>query len=285
MGEIFRIVWREFIYGGHLQSLGAASIIFVSAILLELPVTLDCLIISYLFFYPLYLYNRFKEIDIDFLTNPHRSKHLSTYLRYIPSILLLNLILVFIGLIYFSNSETLLFAFVLIALGLLYTTIFKGLTEKLFLFKNLYVALFFAALVFFFLIYYRYYLDNFLIAKAVILSVFVFFKALIMQIFFDLKDIESDRKKRLRTLPIIMGKKSTLKILKTSTLLVGILIPFLSSVYFNILPLFFLMLILTIPFNFYSFYLSKRNKYSGYIIGSGEFVLWSILILIGKFLI
>ena len=66
--KILKFIWDEFIYGGHLLSLGGTSVTFFSCILLNIKITLDCLFIVYLIVYVVYLYNRFKEIDIDCLT-------------------------------------------------------------------------------------------------------------------------------------------------------------------------------------------------------------------------
>ena len=280
-----KAIWKEFIYGGHLQSLGAASIVFVSGILLKIDITWDILFVTYLTFYPLYLYNRFKEIKIDYLTNPQRTEHLKVYINQTPLILLL-VILVLIGaLIYFSNIWALIFSLLLVFFGLLYTTTFKNFTKKIPLFKNFYVAISFALLVFFPVIYYSYPLTNILIFGLLIFGVFVYLKAFMMQILLDLKDIASDKKERLLTLPVIFGEKKTFNILKIISLLATVFILLIFSLYFNIFPKPMLMLFLTTPFNFYCFKLVRQKKYFSYILVSGEFILWLILILIGKIIL
>jgi len=283
--KILRAVWREFIYGGHFQSLGAASIVFVSAILLKIQITWDVLFATYLIFYPLYLYNRFKEIKIDYLTNPERTKHLRTYFHLMPIILFLVIFIVIGGLIHFSNFRALLFGSLLLFFGLLYTVVFKKFTKKLALFKNLYVATFFASLVFFLVVYYSYPLTNTLIVGTLIFMIFVYLKALMMQIFLDVKDIESDKKEGLLTFPVIFGKEKTLNILKIISVLATAPILLIFSLYFNIFPKSALILLLTIPFNFYCFSQARGQKYSGYILAGGEFVLWPTLIIIGEIII
>ena len=54
--KILKSIWNELIYGGHLQPLGAASIVFVSGILLKIQITWDVLFVTYILFYPLFLY-------------------------------------------------------------------------------------------------------------------------------------------------------------------------------------------------------------------------------------
>lgn len=55
--KILKFIWNEFIYGGHLPSLGAAAIVLFSGILLNIKITWDCLLITYFIFYLIYLYN------------------------------------------------------------------------------------------------------------------------------------------------------------------------------------------------------------------------------------
>ena len=280
--NVFKFILKEFVYGGHLQSLGAASIVFVSAVLLGVEITWDILAVTYLISYLVYLYNRFEEIEIDNLTNFQRTQHLKIYLKKMP-IIFYFLIFVLVGsLIYFTNFWGFAFGLLLLIPGLLYTTIFKKTTKKIPLFKNLYVSLSFSLLVFFLIIYYSYSLTASLIISAFIFAFFVFLKTLIMQIFFDIKDIESDQKQGLRTFPVLFGKKSTFNVLKISSVLVTMSTLIIFSFCLDIFPKPMIMLLLTIPFNFYCFRLAERQKYLGYILGSGEFVLWTILILIGK---
>lgn len=277
--------WKEFIYGGHFQSLGAASIIFVSAVLLKVGITWDALAVAYLIFYPLYLYNRFKEIEIDYSTNPQRTKYLKTYITKVPIILSLVIFVLITCLIYFSSPKALIFGLLLVFFGFLYTVIFKKFTRKIAFFKNFYVAAFFALLVSFLTVYYSYSLTRSLITATLIFTVFVYLKAFMIQIFLDVKDIEGDKKEGLLTFPVIFGKEKTLNILKIISILTTAPILLMFSFYWNIFPKLSLILLLTIPFNFYCFNLAKNQKYSGYILASGEFVLWSILIIIGKLLV
>ncbi|NCF75452.1 MAG: hypothetical protein GWO87_03125 [Xanthomonadaceae bacterium] len=42
--KFLNFTWREFIYGGHLTALGASSVVFTVAILLDIPVGWDFLV-------------------------------------------------------------------------------------------------------------------------------------------------------------------------------------------------------------------------------------------------
>lgn len=279
-------LFKEFIYGGHLQCLGASSIVFFSAFFLKLNIGMDALIAAYLLFYPLYLYNRWKEIGVDYATNPERTKYLRTYIRYMPFIFTIVVFSAVIFLLYSGNFISFVFGMILLVLGLMYTTVFKKVTRRLFLFKNFYVALFFTFLVLFTAIYYSLPLTKIsAIIPIMILMVFVFGKAFMMQILLDLKDVESDGKEGLKTLGVMIGGDKTLETLRILSILTTAPIIIIFSIFIPIFSKIMLLLILTIPFNFYSFKLAQEKKYYGYIIGSGEFVLWSILILIVKVLL
>lgn len=283
--KFLKLIWNEFIYGGHLQSLGAASIVFVSGILLRIQITWDVLFVTYLLFYAPYLYNRFKEINIDYLTNPERTQHLRKYLKFMPMIFYLVIFTLVISLIYFSSFWALIFGLLLLIFGILYTVVFKKVTKKICFLKDIYVSMFFASLVFLPIIYYSYSLKTALIISSLVLGLFIFFKAFMSQIFLDIKDIKSDRKQGLRTLPIIVGEEKTFKILSLFNLLIILIIPALFSLYFDIFPKSILMLLLIIPFNLYCFSLARQRRYFSYLLAGGEFFFWSILILIGEIIL
>jgi len=85
--KLTRGFFKELVHGGHLQSLGAAGIAGISAALFKIPFTWDCFLAVYMLFYPLYLYNRYREIDHDGVSNPQRTRYLNTYVDKMPFIL------------------------------------------------------------------------------------------------------------------------------------------------------------------------------------------------------
>jgi len=283
--KLLILVWNEFIYGGHLQSLGAASVVFVSSILLKIQITWDVLFVAYLLFYTPYLYNRFKEINIDYLTNPERTQHFRKYIRFIPVIFYSVFFILVVSLVYFSNLNALIFGLFLLIFGILYTITFKKLTQKIPLLKNFYVSIFFTSLIFLPIIYYSYLLKTILILSGLVLGLFIFLKTFLSQIFFDIKDIESDRKEGLRTFPVVLGKEKTLIVLSIFNLIVTIIVPIVFSLFLNIFPKSILMLLFIIPFNFYCFNLARQQKYFSYLMAGGEFFFWLILILVGEIIL
>ena len=281
--KIFKFIFVEIVYNGHLQTLGALGIVMFSSSLLKVEVAWESLLILYLSFYSFYLYNRYKEKDIDYLTNQTRTKHIKKIDNYVPYIILVILLTLATLLCYFGDFHFVIFVLIIVVFGFLYTSYFKNLTKKITIFKNIYVSSVFAMLVFFSIIYHSLPLKNFL-ASGIAIMIFVFLKALIVQVFLDLKDIKCDQKEGLRTLGVLLGQKKVLQILKIASIVIAGFIPlFLLSL--NIFPSSILMIFVLIPFNFYCFNLVEKGKISGFIIGSGEFIIWPILILLGnKFL-
>ena len=282
INNIIKLGRDEIIYGGHIQSLAASSLVFISGIFLDIKITWDILVSSYLIVYIPYLYNRFKEIDFDYLTNRSRTLHIKKYIKLVPLFFCFSVLILLIILLYFGNLNSIIFSFSIIILGFLYTIIFKIITKNIFFLKDIYVSLFFGLIIIFPLVYYKYSLDNDLLKIILILFLTVFLKSFLIQVFLDIKDLESDQKRQLKTLPVIIGENKTIKFLIISNVIITVLIPIIFILFNDILPESFLLLVFVLPFNFYCYNLLKDKKEYVYIIQSGEFILWLIIILVGN---
>lgn len=277
--KLTRGFFKELVHGGHLQSLGAAGIAGISAALFKIPFTWDCFLAVYMLFYPLYLYNRYREIDHDGVSNPQRTRYLNTYVDKMPFILGAVIIINFVLIKINSSWNTVLGSAIILGFGLLYTDFFKSQTKKVALFKNVYVALFFAALVFYPFLYYGNPLTETALVAALLFFLFVYFKAFNMQIFLDIKDIEGDKQKQLLTLPVIMGKEKVLSLYGIVSILSSLVFPFLffaSSAYHVPYIWFF---VLSIPFNYACIMMVEKGSHNGYALASSEFSLWAIFLL------
>lgn len=275
--KVLKNIWDEFVYGGHLQCLGAVSITYITGFFLNINLQLDSLIISYFLSYPIYIFNRWKEIEIDSITNLERTVHFRKYINKIPLIFYFSIIILLLTLLFFGNLNTLIFGIILLFFGILYTTHFKKITRVIPLFKNMCVALSFTLLIFFAITYHGVSLQEINKNILLFLIIFIFSKAFLMQILLDLKDVEGDKIEKLKTLSVLIGKEKTLSILK----LYSPIITFFIVSFFYLLepsmPISIFVFLFTIPFNLYSFKLIQK-KYSGYILGSSEFLLWGLLI-------
>lgn len=275
---------KEIIYGGHLLALGAGSVVFLSSFLLNAEISWHIILVSYLLFYPIYLYDRLTGLKKDYLTNKKRSKHIKKYENFIPSILIISIFLLFFLIAFFSNLKTLFLSFSLLVLGILYNVYFKQLTKKILFFKNFYVASFFSVMSFIPLFYYDFEFEIFLF-PLVFLFVFVFLKSFFIQSFFDLKDVKIDQKSGLLTLPSVLGFKRTVYFLAFFSGIVNLTAVFLVFYKPFLLPVSFAAFILLIPFNFYCLKMALEKKYFAYILAGGEYLIWSFLVIFYKTLI
>ena len=281
--KILKFVWNEFIYGGHLLSLGASSILCSGAIIFNKKVSIPLLIVGYTMAQIVYFYNHYKEIKKDFLTNSERVKHLEKTKNYFLIICILYCLFFIISLIYLNNLKAILIVLLIIFGGLLFTDFFKNFTKKITGFKNFYVAFFWALLIILAGVFYNIPFD----LSLFLLFSFVFLRWLVNTTFFDIKDIESDIKENLKTIPILLGKAKTLNYLHIINIFSFLLI--IISIYKNILPLFSLSLLV---FYFYSFYYLQRAKNEridvhnlSYIMVDGEYLFWPFILLFGKLII
>ncbi|WP_445475310.1 UbiA family prenyltransferase [Methanococcoides methylutens] len=276
---IMKELWTEFIYGGHIFAFGAICVAFMCSILFAIPVTWDFLIIIYLMFYIIYLYDYFNGAEDDQKTNSTRADHFRkndsktiTYILY-GSIISI----AFIYVIY-SDIPNMLIGFAILILGLTYQAYFKGLTKKITAFKNIFVSLVWAILVYVMFIYYSYPITT----EALIISIFVFLRMTGIQILFDIRDIEGDKKKGLRTLPAIYGYRKGLMTLVAINFITIILLIY--ETYIGVLSPTALMVV---PVMFYSQnYLQKVNRsrkdHKSYLFAAGEPFIWFILMFSGS---
>ena len=122
----------------------------------------------------------------------------------------------------------------------------------------------------------------------IILFVFVFLRFMLSTIFFDLKDIASDKTDGLKTIPVIFGIRNTINILNALNIL-SFLILCISIIY-GVLPLFSLSLIIFLFYDFiYVIWGSQQKKsllrFISYVFVDGEYLLWPIVIIIAKYII
>ena len=286
MANIKKLAWNEFVYGGHLLSLGAVSIVFTSALLLGIKITWDCLLAVYLGMHSAYLYNRYKEFHKDYLTNPERTKHLKKIVNKLPFIITSFLILLILILVFYSEPTVLFFGLFLLAASLSYSYSkgLKNLTRKIPGFKSVFVSLMWASLPAFLVLYYS---ASTNIALLLMMS-FVFLRLLINTIAFDIKDIDSDKEEGLLTLAIIKKKKNITRLLIFLDFLS--IVPIVAGILLNYFPFYSLVLIIfTSSYALFSLSTIRNKKIShnlSYnVIIDAELFLWSSFVLLGKFLI
>lgn len=283
--NIIRHFKNELIYGAHLTALIGPSVAIIPIIMLGLPVNYISLLIAYLVPLVVYSYDYQKGMDKDSLTNSEKAKYLGYRKSVFPilfwSYLLLALILIVV------IFDPIFFTFLLIVLagGILYTTIFKRLSREVPAFKNIYSTAIWAYFGTFFTIFlYRIYPDLIFL----VIFLFIYLKIFINNVFFDIKDIEADKKEGLKTIPILLGKRKTIYILSAINVLSVVVLAF--SAYIGIIPLYALSL--AVLFFYTQYYLVKSLTAEStellnytYIISESEFIFWPIVLMIGHILI
>lgn len=277
-----KIIEHEFVYSGHLIAFASVCIVFSSALLLNIKIGIDFLMIIYLLTFSALLFNRYKEQRIDILNNSIRTGYLTKYFNYTILILFISIFISAGIMIYYTKLISLFFYFVLVFLSLLYTKYFKNLTRFIFLFKNISFSLLTISLLVLMTTYYDYLFDF----AFLMICVFVFLRMFINTVFLDIKDVEGDTKMKLKTIPVLFGEMKTLKILQLLSIIS--ILPILLGIYLKILPLFSLILILIVPYSFYYFSKSKKRKnfyLVNYFLADSEFILWLILTSLAKTLI
>lgn len=278
MKKILSFFAKEVFYNGHIQSLGASGVAYLAArVLLNEKSSFDLIVVVYLTFQYIYFYDRSKDLDKDRITNPERSIHLERYINKS------GLVLVVLGVgaassaIYFSGIPAMLFAITVILLGFMYPIYFKKLTRLIPVFKDLYVSFVYLLLTFFVLIYFSsaitFNLDLFVTA------LFVFVEMLLTQLLLDFKDYLVDKKNKLKTLPVMVGKKKALlymKVLSVSMASVFVFIVASQGLHRLLFPL----IILCLFINLYTLYKIDRNETGGYLASSGKFAAWLLFALL-----
>jgi 4-hydroxybenzoate polyprenyltransferase len=276
--KIIKLVAEEFLFGAHLVSLGASGIVLSVVMIFNLPIQPLLLLIAYLILQIIYRYNYFRELHFDMQSNPERVTYISAKKKWIEISPFLFLAIL-CGLLLFTNLLTALLAGYITGVGILYTEYFKKL--PILGIKNYYTSHFWAILVL--MVPFFYDLAN--IPPYLYIVLFIFIRGLINTVFFDLKDIEDDKKRNVKTFPVRWGKRKTLYILQIINFLS--IAPLLLGVYTGQLPGVSLFLGATVLLGV--FYLKKAMHMTdkslrllSYILVDGEYMFWPVVILIGK---
>lgn len=281
--QVLRFAKDEFIYGSHLLSLGAVGIVMSVAIIMDVAISWDFLVLAYLIFHVIYLYNRYKEFDKDFLTNSERTNHVKRFIKYYPIVILCSVVVIMFILIRRNDTNSFIFGLVMLLMGFAYTDYFKNYTKNIIGFKSIYVAFVWALLVIYFGIYHNLTINS----GMIILFFYILARWLLNTIYFDYKDVDSDKKENLKTFPVVLEKNKFMHLL--SIINTASLAPIMIGVFERKIPIFTLSLLF---FYFYGLlYLKsiKKNNINiqkfSYIVVDGEFIVLFIVVYITKIII
>ena len=262
MKKVLKKIWDEFIYDGHLLGIGGVSILISFFLILNYKIDWCYLLIVYLGIILVYSHDR---------------KHTSVSKKPI-FIIIASLFLILLS--YFVYGTAPLFAVILLLLlGLGYGLIFKNISKRVLAFKNFFVPLPYALLV----LLYPVFINSKLNYCVILFTIFVYLRFFVAVSFYDIKDINEDKKEGMRTFAVLFTEKqlylflSLVNIISFSPLLVGI--------YLNYFRSYSLILLTLLLYSQMYFSLSKKS-YSihtlSYLFCDGEFVLWFPLVLAAK---
>lgn len=265
-----------------MTALGAPIKVLFVSLLSGIGVSVPLLFVAYLA--PLIVYNvdYHKSLDKDMATNPDRSLYLAGKAGIYPYLIAFYSALLLASLALFANRWLMLMVMILSLLGVMYSTVFKSFTKKVPGFKNVFTSGVWAfGCTFGILCYSPMPVDAFF----GLAFLFIFMRSLGNVIFFDLKDIRSDAAEGLRTLPVLLGQKRTIKLLRVISL--ASFLPLIAGVLLQKMPPYTLSMVVLTAFTFY--YLSRaggdgsrRTGYAHYALADAETMLWPAILLIGK---
>jgi 4-hydroxybenzoate polyprenyltransferase len=272
-----RAAWSEFLYGGHLQSLGSVAILATVAGVFDAPFPWGLPVAMYAVSYAIFVYNRLLEVSADAATNPSRTAYITSNSPNLWRAFFLSSVLAAGVIIATASSYGAIFLSVLYASGLLYTNMFKRFTRFVPGFKSWYVALAFAALVF---LPFAYVGQKIPFMTLAAFAGWVFWNAATMQILLDVKDARSDAEAGLHTIPLLLGRKRTFRVLAALTILCAV--PPLVWGAFGSYPVEIAALALAPLMSLVALRMAGKGVYEGYLIESGKFISWPPLLALGR---
>lgn len=279
-----KFVLNEFIHGGHLAALSVMAIALSAIFLFNMLIKLELLLTVYLLTLCVYSYDHYKELKEDSTGNKDRAEHLKKYNKILPLLLISYGTLFLFVLLYFGTFGSILVGLLLLFSGLLYTKKFKKITEKIAGFKNIYTSFSISSLVVLTAVYYS---VSILTWSLILIFAILFLRLIINTSFCDIKDIDSDKKNNLLTLPIIFGKNKFLRLLHLINL--AFIIPLIFGVYIGALSIFSLFLLISSIYSFLYIYRTEKETTDVKSISStlvdGEFIIWPVLLFFGRIFI
>jgi len=279
--KFFQVLWDEFIYGGHLHSLGVSSFILSLVSIIGMKISLDAFFIIYFGLHSAYLFNRYKEYREDLFTNKERTRHIKRYLSIIPFIVSVMFFIILIILLTFGNLSSIFLGISLFIIGLIYSVKSKEVTKRIIGFKNVATAGMFSSLIVFLTVYYSYSLD----ISIVLLIFFVFMRVFNNTIFFDIKDVESDKKNKLMTLPIVLSDRLFDKVWYIIN--VFSFLPIIIGIVIGRFPFYSLVLLFAVVYCIFYFRKAKecstKLEHISYVWADGEYLFIALSIMLAKF--
>ena len=274
-----KFTYDHFLYGGHVCSLGISFVSLSMMIIISSVIHWELIAIVYLGTLIVYNYDHYRDQALDEKSNEQRTSFVKKYPRMLPASIIFYTSIFFILLFLFGNTGSIIVGSVLLLLGVLYTDIFKKMTKKIIGLKNVYTSLSLTAVLLLTAVYCSVSLDWWF----VLFAVFVFSHFIVDTSFCDLKDITTDQKEGLKTLPVVLGRQKYLMFSHGLNLL-NFIVLWTAVAVFHLSPL---ALVFTAFFVYRFIYIEKarRDKNSipflTNVIVDAEYLLWPVALMTG----
>ena len=267
-------------------ALGTSSIAATAAIAIGRSPTWDLLLMAYLFSFGAYSINRATDFEEDKESHIERTSHLASRRRALPYIAGGSFLAGYI--LASMRSFYLLVALILpLLLALGYSMGSKRMSKAFgisrlkegLLVKNLTISLGWSLIP---LLVGLYFLEAPLSVFA--LSSFVFVRLMVNTIFFDVRDVETDTKFGIRTLPSAIGMNATSKTMEVLDVGSAALVTAFAAT--GLLPQAMFWLVVFTPYSFtyrwFSSRLPGRQDALRDVAADGEYVLWALVATVGQ---
>lgn len=276
MKNVLKKIAKEFIFGGHMTALQSPALLLTLMILGNYSIDFFLLLVPYLVTQLVYSYNHFREIDFDEDSNPERSEFIKVNNRK-QQILFIVYLVSLIGILISNNLAVAGLTTLVLIAGILYTEYFKKL--KIIGFKNYYIATVWSSILFILPLSVNNEITGFYVLTVLVYALTAFTNT----VFFDVKDIESDAERGIKTFPAVWGLKRTqymlyfVKLITALLVVLGVSVGVLPSIFLlYLLEVIYSVVYITVGFNLES----KKLRLVTYLVAEAEFTFWLIVLAI-----
>ena len=281
---------RYLAYANFWLAIGAGLSVWMLYLVVNSPINILAILSLFFVTFSIYNLNRHAENELDIINHPGRVAFIRRYSKYLfPVALVSYLITILLSLI--KSIEIFLLLLFPLVVVILYTanwvpnSLNLGFRrfKDIFIFKDVIVAFTWATTITFVGALYQSFAINNLI---LLFWSFLFLRFLVNVIVFDLRDIEGDSRQKVKTIPVVLGKKKTRKLLYL--LNASIVFSFSYVTFMGLMPP--VMHIINLVSGLYThLYISytKNNdiNYLCDVVVDGEYTVMWIAALIGTFIL
>lgn len=277
----FENIMKYVVQSGSILAASAGAIVISNMIAFGFPIDPLLVLLAFLLTFSSYHINRIAEIEQDIISNPERTRFIQQH-RLLDKLALVSLAVVILVAIT-RNVQTLVFALIPPICVILYSyqTLpwIKRFKDIIFV-KNIFVAGAWATLMFLTVAFFSSSFTNGVFAMAI----FFFLRFFINTVVFDIRDLIGDKIHQIKTLPVHFGESTTRNLLLFVNTIAGIFLFF--AVEIGWLPYFAHILNLMTFYGYSYIIMATDEKIDKHalcdIIVDGEFLLWPILLFIGR---